>query len=157
VQAFRSGRVHESDMDNLASVAAKYVGKNPQADQLFREILTGSQYNLEIKRDAIESFTNSDGDRSTPGVPKDVLQARLNLLNSIQFDKSDLMGKGMELLAMQMEAKITGERIDERKMRDSARRLFGEMEKRSKKTETLNRLGNRPKNLNAQPTIVPAP
>ena len=157
VQAFRSGRVHESDMDNLASVAAKYVGKNPQADQLFRDILTGSQYNLEIKRDAIESFTNSDGDRSTPGVPKDVLQARLNLLNSIQFDESDLMGKGMELLAMQMEAKITGKRIDERKMRDSARRLFGEMEKRSKNAETLNRLGNRPKNLNAQPTIVPAP
>ena len=59
-----------------------------------------------------------------------MLQARLNLLNSIQFDESDLMGKGMELL--QMEAKITGERIDERKMRDSARRLFGEMEKRSK-------------------------
>ena len=67
------------------------------------------------------------------------------------------MGKGMELLVMQMEAKITGERIDERKMRDSARRLFGEMEKRSKNAETLNRLGNRPKNLNAQPTIVPAP
>ena len=157
VQAFRSGRVHESDMDNLASMAAKYVGKNPQADQLFRDILTGSQYNLEIKRDAIESFTNSDGDRSTPGVPKDVLQARLNLLNSIQFDESDLMGKGMELLAMQMEAKITGERIDERKMRDSARRLFGEMEKRSKNAETLNRFGNRPNTLNAQPTIVPAP
>ena len=46
VQAFRSGRVNESDMDNLAASATKYVGKNPQADQLFRDIITNDQYNL---------------------------------------------------------------------------------------------------------------
>ena len=48
VQAFRSGRVNESDMDNLAASATRFVGKNPQADQLFRDIITNDQYNLEI-------------------------------------------------------------------------------------------------------------
>ena len=130
VQAFRSGRVHEDDMDNLAEAASRYVGINPQADQLFRDIMTGDQYNMETKMDAIRSFTQSDGDASTPGVPKNVLQARLNLVNNLHYDESDLMGKGMALLALQLESQISGERTDERKMRDAASRLFRDMQKR---------------------------
>jgi hypothetical protein len=64
---------------------------------LFREIMTGDQYNMETKLDAIRSFTQSDGDASTPGVAPHVLQARLNLVNTLQYDESDLMGKGMQL------------------------------------------------------------
>ena len=154
VQAFRSGRVHESDMDNLASVATKYVGKSPQADQLFRDIITGNQYNLETKRDAIQSLISSDGDQSTPGVPPNLLQARLDLINSIQFDESDLMGKGMQMLSMQLEAKLTGNKVDERKMYESSRRIFGELEKRERNAKRGAYTGNF---KNARPTIVPAP
>ncbi len=152
VQAFRSGRVHEDDMDNLAEAASRYAGINPQADQLFRDIMTGDQYNMETKMDAIRSFTQSDGDASTPGVPKNVLQARLNLVNNLHYDESDLMGKGMELLALQLESQISGERTDERKMRDAASRLFRDMQKRESEQR---RSGQR--TPIAQPTIVPAP
>jgi len=152
VQAFRSGRVHEDDMDNLAEAASRYTGINPQADQLFRDIMTGDQYNMETKMDAIRSFTQSDGDASTPGVPKNVLQARLNLVNTLHYDESDLMGKGMALLALQLESQISGERTDERKMRDAASRLFRDMQKRESEQR---RSGQR--TPIAQPTIVPAP
>ena len=152
VQAFRSGRVHEDDMDNLAEAASRYAGINPQADQLFRDIMTGDQYNMETKLDAIRSFTQSDGDASTPGVPQHVLQARLNLVNTLQYDESDLMGKGMQLLALQLEAQISGERQDERKMRETASRLFRDMQKRESEER---RSGQR--TPSAQPTIIPAP
>ena len=152
VQAFRSGQVHEDDMDNLAEAASRYAGINPQADQLFRDIMTGDQYNMETKLDAIRSFTQSDGDASTPGVPPNVLQARLNLVNTLQYDESDLMGKGMQLLALQLEAQISGERQDERKMRETASRLFRDMQKRESEQR---RSGQR--TPSAQPTIIPAP
>jgi hypothetical protein len=152
VQAFRSGRVHEDDMDNLAEAASRYAGINPQADQLFRDIMTGDQYNMETKLDAIRSFTQSDGDASTPGVPPHVLQARLNLVNTLQYDESDLMGKGMQLLALQLEAQISGERQDERKIRETASRLFRDMQKRESEER---RSGQR--TPTARPTIVPAP
>ena len=152
VQAFRSGRVHEDDMDNLAEAASRYAGINPQADQLFRDIMTGDQYNMETKLDAIRSFTQSDGDASTPGVPPHVLQARLNLVNTLQYDESDLMGKGMQLLALQLEAQISGERQDERKMRETASRLFRDMQKRESEER---KSGQR--TPSAQPTIIPAP
>ncbi|MBT4624183.1 MAG: hypothetical protein HOB97_09070 [Verrucomicrobia bacterium] len=152
VQAFRSGRVHEDDMDNLAEAASRYAGINPQADQLFRDIMTGDQYNMETKLDAIRSFTQSDGDASTPGVPPHVLQARLNLVNTLQYDESDLMGKGMQLLALQLEAQISGERQDERKMRETASRLYRDMQKRESEER---KSGQR--TPSAQPTIIPAP
>ena len=152
VQAFRSGRVHEDDMDNLAEAASRYAGINPQADQLFRDIMTGDQYNMETKLDAIRSFTQSDGDASTPGVPQHVLQARLNLVNTLQYDESDLMGNGMQLLALQLEAQISGERQDERKMRETASRLFRDMQKRESEER---RSGQR--TPSGQPTIIPAP
>ena len=152
VQAFRSGRVVEDDMDNLAQAASKYVGINPQADQLFRDIMTSDKYNMETKRDAARSFTESDGDVSTPGVAPHVLQARLNLINTLQYDESDLMGKGMQLLALQLEAQISGERQDERKMRETASRLFGELQKQESRER---KSGQR--TPSAQPTIIPAP
>ena len=152
VQAFRSGRVHEDDMDNLAEAVSRYAGINPQADQLFRDIMTGDQYNMETKLDAIRSFTQSDGDASTPGVPPHVLQARLNLVNNLQYDESDLMGKGMQLLALQLEAQISGERQDERKMRETASRLFRDMQKRESEER---RSGQR--TPSRKPTVIPAP
>ena len=152
VQAFRSGRVNESDMDNLAASATKYVGKNPQADQLFRDIITNDKYNLEIKRDAVQSLISSDGDVNTPGVAPDLMQARLDLINSIQFDESELMGKGMELLGRQIELKLSGDRNAYRKVQEEARRIFGELEKR----ERNNKRSGRSNSLNnLKPTIVP--
>ena len=152
VQAFRSGKVVESDMDNLAEAASRYAGINPQAHQLFRDVMTGDQYNMETKLDAIRSFTQSDGDASTPGVAPHVLQARLKLVNTLQYDESDLMGKGMQLLALQLEAQISGERQDERKMRENASRLFRELQKQ----ESGERKSGQ-KTPSAQPTIIPAP
>ena len=152
VQAFRSGKVVEGDMDNLAEAVSRYAGINPQADQLFRDIMIGDQYNMETKLDAIRSFTQSDGDASTPGVAPHVLQARLNLVNTLQYDESDLMGKGMQLLALQLEAQISGERQDERKMRETASRLFRDMQKRESEER---KSGQR--TPSAQPTVIPAP
>ena len=152
VQALRSGRVHEDDMDNLAEAASRYVGINPQADQMFRDIMTGSQYNMETKRDAIRSFLQSDGDTSTPGVAPNVMQARLNLINTLQFSESDPMGRGMELLSLQMEAQITGNKLDERKMLQAASRVFSEMQKQ----ESRERKAGPPPPA-VLPTIVPAP
>jgi hypothetical protein len=151
VQAFRSGQVVEDDMDNLAEAASRYVGINPQADQLFRDIMTSNKYNMETKRDAIRSFTESDGDASTPGVAPHVLQARLNLINTLQYDESDLMGKGMQLLSMRLESQITGKKMDERKAREAASRLFGELEKQESREGKSGQ-----KKPSAQPTIVPA-
>ena len=151
VQAFRSGQVVEDDMDNLAEAASRYVGINPQADQLFRDIMTSNKYNMETKRDAIRSFTESDGDASTPGVAPHVLQARLNLINTLQYDESDLMGKGMQLLSMRLESQITGKKMDERKAREAASRLFGELEKQESRERKSGQ-----KKPSAQPTIVPA-
>ena len=153
VQAFRSGLVNESDMDNLAASATKYVGKNPQADQLFRDIITNDQYNLEIKRDAVQSLISSDGDVNTPGVSPDLMQARLDLINSIQFDESDLMGKGMELLGRQIEFKLSGDRKAYRKVQEEALRIFGELEKRERNNK---RFGRSNSLNNLKPTIVPA-
>jgi hypothetical protein len=153
VQAFRSGRVNESDMDNLAASATRFVGKNPQADQLFRDIITNDQYNLEIKRDAVQSLLSSDGDVNTPGVAPDLMQARLDLINSIQFDESDLMGKGMELLGRQIEFQLSGDKNAARKVQEEARRIISELEKRernNKRSERSNSLNN------LTPTIVPA-
>ena len=151
VQAFRSGQVVEDDMDNLAEAASRYVGINPQADQLFRDIMTSNKYNMETKRDAIRSFTESDGDASTPGVAPHVLQARLNLINTLQYDESDLMGKGMQLLSTRLESQITGKKMDERKAREAASRLFGELEKQESRERKSSQ-----KKPSAQPTIVPA-
>lgn len=114
--------------------------------------MTGDQYNMETKLDAIRSFIQSDGDASTPGVAPHVLQARLNLVNTLQYDESDLMGKGMQLLALQLEAQISGERQDERKMRETASRLFGELQKQASRER---KSGQR--TPSAQPTIIPAP
>ena len=151
VQAFRSGQVVEDDMDNLAEAASRYVGINPQADQLFRDIMTSNKYNMETKRDAIRSFTESDGDASTPGVAPHVLQARLNLINTLHYDESDLMGKGMQLLSTRLESQITGKKMDERKAREAASRLFGELEKQESRERKSSQ-----KKPSAQPTIVPA-
>ena len=151
VQAFRSGQVVEEDMDNLAEATSRYVGINPQADQLFRDIMTSNKYNMETKRDAIRSFAESDGDASTPGVAPHVLQARLNLINTLQYDESDLMGKGMQLLSMRLESQITGKKMDERKAREAASRLFGELEKQERRERKSGQ-----KKPSAQPTIVPA-
>ena len=81
-----------------------------------------------------------------------MLQARLKLVNTLQYDESDLMGKGMQLLALQLEAQISGERQDERKMRENASRLFRELQKQ----ESGERKSGR-KTPSAQPTIIPAP
>ncbi|HJN83370.1 MAG TPA: hypothetical protein QF478_11355, partial [Verrucomicrobiota bacterium] len=77
---------------------------------------------------------------------------RLNLVNNLHYDESDLMGKGMQLLALQLESQISGERLDERKMRDTASRLFRDMQKRESEKR---RSGQR--TSSGQPTIVPAP
>lgn len=96
---------------------------------------------------------SSDGDVNTPGVAPDLMQARLDLINSIQFDESDLMGKGMELLGRQIEFKLSGDRNAYRKVQEEARRIFGELEKR----ERNNKRSGRSNSLsNLQPTIVPA-
>ena len=60
----------------------------------------------------------------------------------------------MQLLSKQLEAKLTGNKVDERKMYESSRRIFGELEKRERNATRAVAAGNF---KNARPTIVPAP
>ena len=60
------------------------------------------------------------------------MQARLDLINSIQFDESDLMGKGMELLGRQIEFQLSGDKNAARKVQEEARRIISQLEKREK-------------------------
>jgi len=63
------------------------------------------------------------------------------------------MGRGMKLLGLQIEYKLSGDRGAERKAQEEARRIFGELEKRERNAKR----SGRPNTLNnSQPTIVPA-
>ena len=72
-QAFSSGNVTDrGDLSDLARAGLKYTGSNPQANQMFKDIMSSDEYDVRVKWTALREMDDAD-DATT-------LQARLNLM-----------------------------------------------------------------------------
>lgn len=148
IQALRSGQVEGREMVELAEVAVKSTGMNsPQADQWFREIMTSNEYTMEAKMQTIRSMDDVEDPT--------VLQARLNLMNSVHYDENDLMGSAHEIYSNRVIRTMSGERKDlyEGEAYSQLHKEYGrllEQEKRARHEGQSNPGNN-------QPIVFPSP
>ena len=153
-QAFSSGNVTDrGDLGDLARAGLKYTGANPQANQMFKDIMSSDEYDVRVKWTALREMDDAD-DATT-------LQARLNLMQGIQASGDDATDKVVQMYTRQIEAKVNGEEFDMRKEMQSLgtdfwRNAFGRGENRDR-GDRESRGNNRGGNRRNQPTIVPAP
>ncbi|GIT05082.1 MAG: hypothetical protein CM1200mP29_04930 [Verrucomicrobiota bacterium] len=153
-QAFSSGNVTDrGDLSDLARAGLKYTGSNPQANQMFKDIMSSDEYDVRVKWSALREMDDAD-DATT-------LQARLNLMQGIQAQEDDATDKIVQMYTRQIEAKVNGEEFDMRKEMQSLgtdfwRNAFGRGENRDR-GDRGSRGDNRGENRRNQPTIVPAP
>ena len=153
-QAFSSGNVTDrGDLGDLARAGLKYTGTNPQANQMFKDIMSSDEYDVRVKWTALREMDDAD-DATT-------LQARLNLMQGIQAQEDDATDKVVQMYTRQIEAKVNGEEFDMRKEMQSLgtdfwRNAFGRGENRDR-GDRGSRGDNRGENRRNQPTIVPAP
>ena len=153
-QAFSSGNVTDrGDLSDLARAGLKYTGSNPQANQMFKDIMSSDEYDVRVKWTALREMDDAD-DATT-------LQARLNLMQGIQAQEDDATDKVVQMYTRQIEAKVNGEEFDMRKEMQSLgtdfwRNAFGRGENRDR-GDRGSRGDNRGENRRNQPTIVPAP
>ena len=153
-QAFSSGNVTDrGDLGDLARAGLKYTGANPQANQMFKDIMSSDEYDVRVKWTALREMDDAD-DATT-------LQARLNLMQGIQAQEDDATDKVVQMYTRQIEAKVNGEEFDMRKEMQSLgtdfwRNAFGRGENRDR-GDRGSRGNNREENRRNQPTIVPAP
>tara|TARA_B100001250_G_C19741008_1_gene763074 strand:+ start:16 stop:1356 length:1341 start_codon:yes stop_codon:yes gene_type:complete len=150
-QAFSSGQVTDrGDLADLARAGVKFTGSNPQANQMFKEIMSSDEYDMRVKWQALSEMDEAE-DEAT-------LQVRLNLMQELQASGDDSTDKVVQMYTRQIEAKINGEEFDMRKeMRslgtDFWRNAFG----RGESGDRGSRDNNRGESRRNQPTIVPAP
>ena len=150
-QAFSSGQVTgRGDLADLARAGVKFTGSNPQANQMFKEIMSSDEYDMRVKWQALSEMDEAE-DEAT-------LQVRLNLMQELQASGDDSTDKVVQMYTRQIEAKINGEEFDMRKeMRslgtDFWRNAFG----RGESGDRGSRDNNRGESRRNQPTIVPAP
>ena len=112
-QAFNSGKVTDrGDLEDLAEAGVKYAGSNPQANQMFNEIMSSDDTDMRVKWSVLREMDDSDDTA--------VLQSRLNLMSNIQPSENDAENKVMQMYSKQLEAKINGEEFD---MRNEMRSL----------------------------------
>ena len=153
-QAFSSGQVTDrGDLADLARAGVKFTGSNPQANQMFKEIMSSDEYDMRVKWQALSEMDEAE-DEAT-------LQVRLNLMQELQASGDDSTDKVVQMYTRQIEAKINGEEFDMRKeMRslgtDFWRNAFGRGES-GDRGDRGSRGNNRGENRRNQPTIVPAP
>ena len=153
-QAFSSGQVTDrGDLADLARAGVKFTGSNPQANQMFKEIMSSDEYDMRVKWQALSEMDEAE-DEAT-------LQVRLNLMQELQASGDDSTDKVVQMYTRQIEAKINGEEFDMRKeMRslgtDFWRNAFGRGES-GDRGDRSSRGNNRGENRRNQPTIVPAP
>ena len=153
-QAFSSGNVTDrGDLGDLARAGLKYTGANPQANQMFKDIMSSDEYDVRVKWTALREMDDAD-DATT-------LQARLNLMQGIQASGDDATDKVVQMYTRQIEAKVNGEEFDMRKEMQSLgtdfwRNTFGRGES-GDRGDRGSRGNNRGENRRNQPTIVPAP
>ena len=150
-QAFNGGQVTDrGDLSSLARAGLKYTGSNPQANQMFKDIMSSDEYDMRVKWSALREMDDAEDDTT--------LQVRLNLMQGLQASGDDATDKVVQMYTRQMEAKINGEEFDMRKEMQSLgtdfwRNTFG----RGESGDRGSRDNNRGENRQNQPTIVPAP
>lgn len=153
-QAFNSGQVTDrGDLADLARAGIKYAGSNPQANQMFKDIMSSEEYDMRVKWSTLREMDDAEDDAT--------LQARLNLMQGLQASGDDATDKVVQMYTRQMEAKINGEKFDMRKEMQSLgtdfwRNTFGRGES-GDRGDRSSRGNNRGENRQNQPTIVPAP
>jgi hypothetical protein len=107
-QAYKSGKVTDrGDLEDLAESGVKYAGSNPQANQMFNEIMSSDDTDMRVKWSVLREMDDSDDTA--------VLQSRLNLMSNIQPSENDAENKIMQMYTKEIEAKINGEEFDMRK------------------------------------------
>ena len=150
-QAFNSGNVTDrGDLADLARAGIKYTGSNPQANQMFNDIMSSDDYDMRVKWSALREMDDVDDDNT--------LRARLQLMQNIPSSGNDGQDKIVQMYSRQIEAKINGEEYN---MRDDMRNLggdfwrnaFGDMGRGRDRGGDRDRGGER----RNQPTVVPAP
>jgi hypothetical protein len=150
-QAFNSGQVTDrGDLADLTRAGLKYTGSNPQANQMFKDIMSSDEYDMRVKWSALREMDDAEDDAT--------LQVRLNLMQGLQASGDDATDKVVQMYTRQMEAKINGEKFDMRKEMQSLgtdfwRNTFG----RGESGDRGSGGNNRGENRRNQPTIVPAP
>ncbi len=148
-QAFNSGKVTDrGDLEDLAEAGVKYAGSNPQANQMFNDIMSSDDTDMRVKWSVLREMDDSDDTA--------VLQSRLNLMSNIQPSENDAENKVMQMYSKQLEAKINGEEFDMRnEMRslgtDFWRNAFGG---RGDDRDRGNRGRDRGNDRRNQPTII---
>ena len=153
-QAFSSGQVTDrGDLADLTRAGLKYTGSNPQANQMFKDIMSSDEYDMRVKWSALREMDDAEDDTT--------LQVRLNLMQGLQASGDDATDKVVQMYTRQMEAKINGEEFDMRKEMQSLgtdfwRNAFGRGES-GDRGDRGSRGNNRGENRRNQPTIVPAP
>jgi len=149
-QAFNGGQVTDrGDLGDLARAGLKYAGSNPQANQMFKDIMSSDEYDMRVKWSAIREMDDAD-DSAT-------LQARLSLMQGVEASGDDTTDKVVQMYTRQLEAKVNGEEFDMRREMQSLgtdfwRNAFGRGDNRERGDR-----GDRERNRRNQPTIVPAP
>ena len=153
-QAFNSGQVTDrGDLADLARAGIKFTGSNPQANQMFKDIMSSDEYDMRVKWSALREMDDAEDDAT--------LQVRLNLMQGLQASGDDATDKVVQMYTRQMEAKINGEKFDMRKEMQSLgtdfwRNAFGRGES-GDRGDRGSGGNNRGENRRNQPTIVPAP
>ncbi len=150
-QAFNGGQVTDrGDLARLARAGLKYTGSNPQANQMFKDIMSSDDYDIQVKWSALREMDDAEDDAT--------LQARLALMQGVQASGDNTTDRVVQMYTRQLEAKVNGEEYDMRdEMRNVARELFsregGRGERDRGERDERNRGGDR----GNQPTVVPAP
>jgi len=147
-QAFTGGQVTDrGDLSRLARAGLKYTGSNPQANQMFKDIMSSDDYDIQVKWSALREMDDAEDDAT--------LQARLALMQGVQASGDNTTDRVVQMYTRQLEAKVNGEEYDMRdEMRNVARELFSrEGGRGGRERGERNRGGDR----GNQPTVVPAP
>jgi len=150
-QAFNGGQVTDrGDLANLARAGLKYAGTNPQANQMFKDIMSGDEYTTEVKWSALREMDDDD--------EPSVMRARLSMMQNFEYAEGDTTGKLVQLYSNQLEAKINGEKFD---MQGEFRKVAGDLFQnrgRGERGGLRNRgRGDGDGDAGNRPTIVPAP
>ena len=147
-QAFNGGQVTDrGDLSRLARAGLKYTGSNPQANQMFKDIMSSDDYDIQVKWSALREMDDAEDDAT--------LQARLALMQGVQASGDNTTDRVVQMYTRQLEAKVNGEEYDMRdEMRNVSRELFSrEGGRGGRERGERNRGGDR----GNQPTVVPAP
>lgn len=152
-QAFNSGQIkNTTDKASLARTGLQFSGRNAQANQMFKDIMTGDDYSNIVKFSSLREMDDAD--------EPEVLQARLQLMRGMTFNEDDMVGKAVDLYSNRIENKING--VEESKQdREAAQELYREvfrnMREQSDRDRGGRNRGERREDRQPGPAVFPAP